>query len=101
TTHLMTRFPSSGAKNIETDHRRLKYLAYNLESDLILESQHRKMDPRLTLTQTFLEDLIDVRRVEREQCNMLLLLLVASLEFAIPTYLMKETLDAAKLGSLG
>ncbi|XP_070564121.1 uncharacterized protein [Ptychodera flava] len=101
TTHLLTTFPIHGAKNIETDHRRLKYLAYNLQRDLMLELQYKKVHPSMSLPDTFIEDLIDARPAERERCNMLLLLLVASLEFSIPSFLMNETLETAKLSLLG
>ncbi|XP_077980954.1 uncharacterized protein LOC144436126 [Glandiceps talaboti] len=101
TSHLMARFPLSGAKNIDTDNRRLKYLAFNLQRDLLLEVQHTSYDPRVALPDTFLEDLLDARPADRERCNMLLLLLVASLEFVIPTFLMNETLETAKLSVMG
>ncbi|XP_022101698.1 uncharacterized protein LOC110985171 isoform X2 [Acanthaster planci] len=102
TTHFMMRFPTNGSLNVETDHRRLKYLFYCLEQDLRLEMRHRKTDQRLKIYQThFMESLLDVRPKERDRCNVLLLLLVASLEFVLPTYLVQETLSAAKLTDVG
>ncbi|XP_038049525.1 uncharacterized protein LOC119723086 isoform X2 [Patiria miniata] len=102
TTHFMMRFPTNGALNVETDNRRLKYLCFCLQRDLQLEVQHRKSDQRLKLYQsTFMESLLDARPKERDRCNVLLLLLVASLEFSLPTYLVQETLSAAKLTDVG
>ncbi|XP_046581209.1 uncharacterized protein LOC124288684 [Haliotis rubra] len=100
--HLLTKFPINAVHNIEIDQRRLKYLAFNLQEDLTIERKYTKRDFQvLRYRRTFLEDLLDVRPTDRERCNMLLLLLVASLEFVMPTHLVKETLETAKLGKIG
>ncbi|XP_071117853.1 uncharacterized protein [Haliotis cracherodii] len=100
--HLLTKFPINAAHNIEIDQRRLKYLAFNLQEDLTTERKYTKRDFQvLRYRRTFLEDLLEVRPTDRERCNMLLLLLVASLEFVMPTHLVKETLETAMLGKIG
>ena len=48
-----------------------------------------------------LEGLLDARPDDRDRCNVLLILLVASLEFALPTYLVQETLGAATISAMG
>ncbi|XP_071799635.1 uncharacterized protein [Asterias amurensis] len=102
TTHFMMRFPTKGALNVETDNRRLRYLSYCLQFDLLLEVQHRKRNQRLTLYESnYLESLLGARPIERDRCNVLLLLLIASLEFSLPTNLVQETLSAAKLMEIG
>ncbi|XP_066298732.1 uncharacterized protein [Branchiostoma lanceolatum] len=101
TTHLRSRFPLTDTMNIDLDRRRLKYLAFNVQEDLLLEREYSRRTLDVPICPTFLEDLIDMRQHDRERCNMLLLLFVASLEFSIPAYLMKETLEVAKLDYLG
>ncbi|XP_078656555.1 uncharacterized protein LOC144902804 isoform X2 [Branchiostoma floridae x Branchiostoma belcheri] len=101
TTHLRSRFPLTDTMNIDLDKRRLKYLAFNVQEDLLLEREYSRRTLDVPICPTFLEDLIDMRQHDRERCNMLLLLFVASLEFSIPAYLMKETLEVAKLDYLG
>ncbi|KAL4237028.1 hypothetical protein ACF0H5_005412 [Mactra antiquata] len=101
-THLMIRFPANGPSNVETDKRRLKYLALNAEDDLVLEKKYTKREfSVLKYRKTFIEDILDARWNDRERCNMLLLLLVATLEFVMPTHLVKETLEVAKLSKIG
>ncbi|XP_053394060.1 uncharacterized protein LOC123525858 isoform X3 [Mercenaria mercenaria] len=101
-THLMIRFPANGPCNVELDRRRLKYLSYNAQSDLILEKKYTKREfSVLKYRKTFIEDILDARYGDRERCNMLLLLLVATLEFVMPTHLVKETLEVAKLSKIG
>ncbi|XP_021342270.1 uncharacterized protein LOC110442803 isoform X3 [Mizuhopecten yessoensis] len=101
-THVMRRFPTNGAHNIETDRRRLKYVAYNIQEDLVIDKKYTNREYQvLKYRQAFLEDLLEIRPTDLERCNMLLLLLVTSLEFVLPTHLVKETLDTAKLSKLG
>jgi hypothetical protein len=52
-------------------------------------------------SRNFLEELLNVRGLDKERSNMLLLLLVASLEFALPTQLVQKSLDTAKLAKMG
>ncbi|KAK3591251.1 hypothetical protein CHS0354_010617 [Potamilus streckersoni] len=101
-THLMTRFPANGTHNIDTDRRRLNYAAYSLQEDLVLDKKYTNRDFQvLKYRKTFLEDLLEIRPNDREKCNMLLILLVSSLEFILPTHLVKETLETAKLSKIG
>lgn len=102
TTHLMRRFPVNGTLNRDLDQRRLLYLAYNIENDLKLQLKHKSSVKSLSLfKRPFLENLIKARETDRERCNMLLLLLVASLEFAMPSQLMKAAIESTQLGDLG
>ncbi|PVD23734.1 hypothetical protein C0Q70_17007 [Pomacea canaliculata] len=91
---LMTSFPNNAVLNIETDKKRLLYLAQNIQEDINLE--HRYISSRCPAghvqKQTLLLDALEARLNNRAQGNMLLLLLVASLEFILPTRLVKETL---------
>ncbi|WAR24773.1 hypothetical protein MAR_038442, partial [Mya arenaria] len=101
-THMMIRFPANGPSNIDSDRRRLKYLAQNAEEDLVLEKKYSKRDFQvLKYRRTFIQDILDARASDRERCNMLMLLLVATLEFVMPTHLVKETLEVAKLSKVG
>ncbi|XP_060082017.1 uncharacterized protein LOC132561310 [Ylistrum balloti] len=101
-THVMTRFPTNGVHNIETDRRRLKYVAFNIQEDLVIDKKYTNREYQvLKYRVSFLEDLLEIRPTDLERCNMLLLLLVTSLEFVLPTHLVKETLDTAKLSKVG
>ena len=87
---------------LEMDRRRLDYLAYTLQQEIKLELQygsgnHLKQDSPIPK----LESLIAQRGNETEQCNMLLLLLLASLEYNLPRDVMKATLETAKLTEIG
>lgn len=82
---------------LEMDKRRLSYLAYTIHQELQLQwryTNHTFLPPNL-------EALIKEREDEREQCNMLLLLLMAWLEYDLPISLMRATLETAKLNSIG
>nr|XP_054764062.1 uncharacterized protein LOC129270765 isoform X1 [Lytechinus pictus] len=97
TTHFMMKFPTTGDLNVGTDHRRLAYMAYNIQGDILTESQQTlSRNPGLTC-HNFLEQLLEMRTSEREKCNVLLLLLVASLEFNIPLSLLQDALTVTKL----
>ncbi|XP_050401356.1 uncharacterized protein LOC126818166 isoform X2 [Patella vulgata] len=101
-TSLLTKFPVNAVHNIEMDRKRLQYLAYNLQEDLVIEQKATKSKYQyVKYKKTFLEDLLSVRCEEREKCNMLLLLLVASLEFILPTHLVQETLETTRLQKMG
>nr|KAG5711826.1 hypothetical protein BaRGS_023590 [Batillaria attramentaria] len=82
----------------ETDWKRVHYLAQNIQEDIILE---RRYTSSYTGKENFLVDLFTARMNDRERCNMVLLLLVASLEFVLPTHLVRDTLDTGKLLKLG
>ncbi|XP_052071103.1 uncharacterized protein LOC127709512 isoform X3 [Mytilus californianus] len=101
-THVMTKFPVNGMYNVETDRRRLKYIAYSLQEDLLIEKKYTQNDYQiLRYHKSFMEDILSSRPRDRERCNMLLMLLVASLEFVMPTHLMKDTLETTKLSKVG
>ncbi|XP_025109548.1 uncharacterized protein LOC112573414 isoform X2 [Pomacea canaliculata] len=90
---LMTSFPNNAVLNIETDKKRLLYLAQNIQEDINLEHRYISRCPAGHVQkQTLLLDALEARLNNRAQGNMLLLLLVASLEFILPTRLVKETL---------
>ncbi|KAJ8039853.1 Protein tilB-like [Holothuria leucospilota] len=99
TVHLMMRFPTKGALNIATDKRRLQYLAYNLQEDLKVDYQFRqsKFSP---LPMPDFESVLESRLEHFDQCNILLLLLVAFLDFSLPFDLLQETVTCAQLDSL-
>ncbi|XP_072023984.1 uncharacterized protein [Amphiura filiformis] len=101
TSHFMRRFPTHGSLNVDTDRRRVQYLAENLQRELQLESKHRKSDKELNYSDDLLQGLLKVRPEDRDRCNVLLILLVASLEFALPTFLVQETLAAATISTIG
>lgn len=93
--HLMRRFPIKEKLNVDLDKRRLLYLAYGLQQEVNLymkSNMKGKVKPSLLI-----ENLINYRNEDKERCNMLLLMLVASLEFAIPSLLVQQTLDIARL----
>ena len=49
----------------------------------------------------FVEDLVSVRSLEVERSNMLLILLLASLEFSLPLDLMQQMLQTSQLDYIG
>eukprot|EP00105_Crassostrea_gigas_P046400 XP_019930548.1 PREDICTED: uncharacterized protein LOC105347423 isoform X8 [Crassostrea gigas] len=101
-TKVMTSFPANGVHNIEIDRKRLKYLGYNIQEDLVIDKKYTNREFQvMKYRRAFIEDLLEARPEDRERCNMLLLFLVASLEFVLPTHLVKETLDTAKLNKIG
>lgn len=101
-TKVMTSFPANGVHNIEIDKKRLKYLGYNIQEDLVIDKKYTNREFQvMKYRRAFIEDLLEARPEDRERCNMLLLFLVASLEFVLPTHLVKETLDTAKLNKIG
>ncbi|XP_071954476.1 uncharacterized protein [Antedon mediterranea] len=100
TMHLMVRFPRIECLNVDTDKRRIKYLACNLQRDLLLEEAYNVWSNDNALPTNFLEKLIWCRAKDCQHFNVLLLLLVASLEYPLPTVLMESTLQEAKLDKL-
>jgi hypothetical protein len=52
-------------------------------------------------TQIKLKQILDYRLFNNEACNMILVLLVASLEFSIPIKFMEETLEYLNLNQIG
>ena len=96
---------------VEMDKHRLCYLAYTLQQDMELQAKHTAMahssPARSPITHTplpslpNLESLLEQREREMEQCNMLLLLLLACLEYSLPVDVMRATLETAKLTTIG
>ncbi|KAK1165250.1 hypothetical protein AOXY_G13736 [Acipenser oxyrinchus oxyrinchus] len=101
TLHFMKRFPFKETQNVETDKRRLKYLAFNLQEDLVLELFYmERSDLEETISGSLLE-LMTARDKERDKCNMLLLILMATLEFSLPPELIQDTLRITNLSRIG
>eukprot|EP00057_Strongylocentrotus_purpuratus_P002337 XP_003724322.1 PREDICTED: uncharacterized protein LOC580904 isoform X2 [Strongylocentrotus purpuratus] len=97
TTHFMMKFPTNGDLNVGTDLRRLAYMAYNIQEDILTECQQtQSRNPGLTC-KNFVEQLLEIRSADREKCNILLILLVASLEFTIPHSLLQDALTVTNL----
>ena len=81
------------------DKRQLSYLAYSAHQEHKLYQQYT---PHLRFPLLpDLETLIEGRGREIEQCNMLLILLMAGLEYDLPLNLMRATLETAKLNHIG
>ena len=85
------------------DKRRLKYLAHALQQETELRVKYAS-SPTISHRRTptpQLESLMEHREREMEQCNMLLLLLLAFLEYNLPLDVMRATLETAKLTNIG
>ena len=101
------------------DKKRLSYLIYTIQEDIKLiqfhscanssinrlsttsEQTHKIEMPRKKHHPIDLQSLFDHREKEMEQCNMLLLLLLAGLEYSIPFNVMNATLEIAKITAIG
>ncbi|CAB3977157.1 uncharacterized protein LOC110062170 [Paramuricea clavata] len=100
TEHWMKRFSLHEKLTQELDRRRLRYLAFNLQEEFRLQSQCSNSNERKTDEEIFTA-VVEQRENDREKSNMLLLLLVAALEFHIPEQVLQQTLDIAKLTKIG
>lgn len=100
TEHWMKRFPLHEQMSKELDQRRLHYLAYNLKEDVCLQSTYVDGSKSNVSEDLFVEVVVQ-RDQDKEKSNMLLLLLVAFLEFRIPEDVVRQTLDIAKLNKIG
>jgi hypothetical protein len=79
TTHMMTRFPLNEQHNRDTDLRRLLYLGYGLQQDMLSEAQYAQQLGLDVSPPPSIKLLLEIRvGAHAEQCNMLLLLLVVS-----------------------
>ena len=87
----------------DMDKRRLMYLAYSLQEEIQLQQQNQSQQHTniSTLVLPDLELLIEQRHNETEQSNMLLLLMLAYMEYDLPLNVMKATLETAKLIVIG
>lgn len=85
------------------DRKRLSYLIYCIEEDMKLycdnKSSEQPNEPHQWTPN--LQSLFEHREKETEPCNMLLLLMLAALEYSIPSEVMLATLETAKLISIG
>ncbi|KAK3782508.1 hypothetical protein RRG08_061738 [Elysia crispata] len=99
--YIYSKFPMSETHTKHTDERRLRYLCNMVQGDIIcwFHESHKKRVKGLT--DTFLEELLEQRKRDVERCNMVLLLLVISLEFKLPTVLMKAVLGTVGLDLIG
>ncbi|GFO18901.1 protein phosphatase 1 regulatory subunit 7 [Plakobranchus ocellatus] len=99
--YIYSKFPMSETHTKHTDERRLRYLCNMVQGDIErwFEESHKKKVKGLT--NTFLEELLEQRKRDVERCNMVLLLLVISLEFQLPTTLMKAVLGTVGLDLVG
>lgn len=104
-TRLMSKFPVNEIKNIENDTRRLEFLAEWFEEIIEVDCAYvtKKYNVRLEsclLPKKFLRNLISFRKSNTEMCNMILVLLVASLQFRIPNEFLSETLLYTNLNKI-
>ncbi|XP_012936780.1 uncharacterized protein LOC101846343 [Aplysia californica] len=101
--YIYSKFPMSETHTKHTDERRLKYLAHMVQEDIVQWSKELDSnDPgRPNIKEKFLDDLLENRKEDVERCNMVLLLLVISLEFQLPTALVVTVLSATQLNTIG
>ncbi|XP_038650013.1 uncharacterized protein LOC119964510 isoform X2 [Scyliorhinus canicula] len=101
TLHLMNQFPLNERLNSDSDHRRIKYLAYNLQIDLIVGMKYTSRISLADKLSNRLVELISVRDKERDKCNIMLLILMAFVEFCLPQQLIIKTLEGINLTTIG
>ena len=83
------------------DKRRLKYLGRTLQQEMELRVKYTPPSATPPPVVPQLKSLLDHSQLDVEQCNMLLLLLLASLEYNLPPEVMRATLETAKLANIG
>jgi hypothetical protein len=99
TTHLMAHFPASYTHNTEMDRRRLHYLAHTLEEE-IKKYSSKEMEGEGRVPE--LSRMMETRNISTEQSTtMLLILILAHLEYGLPHDILMETLETAKLTKIG
>ena len=101
---------------VEWDKRRLSYLLYLLQEDIKLARKHYKKLASMLSSLTpceggmktvaavpHLKELLEVRRKSgmKEKASMLLLLIVASLEFGMPLSILQTTFQVITLENFG
>ncbi|XP_059140385.1 uncharacterized protein LOC131928387 [Physella acuta] len=106
--YIYSKFPLSETHTKHTDERRLRYLTRMVQEDIlrwVSHGENKSVDSRSSLQSMFpnhfLEKLMEARKADVERCNMLLLLLVISLDFQLPTSLLKSVLSAVDLDPFG
>ncbi|CAI8042510.1 hypothetical protein GBAR_LOCUS23587 [Geodia barretti] len=102
TTHLMAQFPASYTHNTEMDRRRLHYLAHTLEEEIKLHMKYSSKEMEGEGRVPELCRMIETRNSSTEQSTtMLLILILAHLEYGLPHDILRETLETAKLTKIG
>ncbi|CAL1540075.1 unnamed protein product [Lymnaea stagnalis] len=101
--YIYSKFPMSETHTKHTDERRLRYLTKMLQQDILQwVSDLEKKDSAISqVTGNFLEHFLEQRHHDVERCNMILLLLVISLEYELPKSLIKATLFGSHLNTIG
>ena len=85
---------------VDMDKMRLSYLIDSTQDDMKLALDEMQSTDH-TLRSVHLQSLFKHRAKEIEQCNMLLLLMLAALEYSIPSQVIQATLETAKLTTIG
>ncbi len=110
-TRLISKFPLNETKTLETDLRRLEFISTWFE-EIILRDCHEydtylQERPELQadaivpwLHEGFLKELLEFRKVNTEMCNMILVLIVASLYFEVPIQFFDEMLSYTNLAEI-
>lgn len=89
--------PATGTQNVEIDKKKLEFIADWFQELINIDF---KNNFNQKIIQIKLKDLLKYRMLNNEACNMILVLLVASLEFSIPIKFMEETLEYLDLKSI-
>ena len=108
TTKLFSRFPKNNIQNVEMDKRRLEFICemyqelINIENktENINELNNHQHNNNIS-NKMKLKHILEYRLLNSETCNMILVLLVASLEFSIPNTFMEQTLEYLNLSKIG
>jgi hypothetical protein len=101
TVQIMKRFPACVKHTLEVDRARVAYMAGSLEAELLHEAWFRgQLEEKVTISEIRGSHLESILSTNADQRNMLLLLLLSSLVFSIPSELMRATLEMTKLGTL-
>jgi len=93
--------------SLEWDKKRLSYLLYLVEEDILMAKKYYNKLASLDIPHSqgkigvtpHLRDLLEVRLMPgmKEKMNMLLLLIIAGLEFEIPIDVMRTTIEVITL----
>ena len=90
------------------DKRRIEFLCEMLQELVNIEIKTENINDLNTnknllnnSNQIKFKQMLEYRLINNETCNMILVLLVASLEFTIPNKFMEETLDYLNLSQIG
>ena len=101
TVQIMKRFPSCVQHTLAVDRARVAYMAGCLEAELLHAAWFRgQLDEKVMMSDVRGSHLESILATAADQRNMLLLLLLSSLVFSIPSELMRATLEMTKLGTI-